>query len=66
MTCFRREMKHTTIGSTPVQHESNHRLNPLDSILRQCTEDDYVVVKLDIDTASIGLHLPDSCSRMPT
>lgn len=34
-----------------------HRLNPLDSILTKFNEDDFVVVKLDVDTSSIEVPL---------
>lgn len=37
--------------------EEEDRLNPLHSILKQFEEDDLIVVKLDIDTASIEVPL---------
>lgn len=36
-----------------VEKTEGHKLNPLHSILKTFDEDDFVVVKLDIDTASI-------------
>lgn len=43
--------------NTGVQSDKEGKLNPLHSILRKFTEDDFVVIKLDIDTASIELPL---------
>jgi len=40
-----------------VQSDPTGRLNPLHSILRKYNEDDFVVIKLDIDTANIELSL---------
>jgi len=40
-----------------VNHSSGHRLNPLHSILNHYNEDDFIVVKLDIDTSWIELPL---------
>ena len=40
-----------------VNHEPGHKLNPLHSILQKFNEDDFVVVKLDIDTPSVELPL---------
>eukprot|EP00536_Pseudo-nitzschia_multiseries_P015121 jgi/Psemu1/327791/estExt_fgenesh1_pg.C_8240002 len=40
-----------------VTSEEGHRLNPLHSILSQFNEDDFIVVKLDIDTSSIEYPL---------
>jgi hypothetical protein len=43
--------------NTGVGHEPEGKLNPLHSILRKFKEDDFVVIKLDIDTAKIELPL---------
>jgi hypothetical protein len=40
-----------------VNHEEGHKLNPLHSILSQFDEDDFIVVKLDIDAARVELPL---------
>jgi len=40
-----------------VNHEEGDKLNPLHSILSTFDEDDFIVVKLDIDTASIEVPL---------
>jgi hypothetical protein len=40
-----------------VSSEEGHKLNPLDSILRKFSEDDFIVVKLDIDTSSVEVPL---------
>jgi len=40
-----------------VNHTEGHRLNPLYSILSKFDEDDFVVVKLDIDTSFIEVPL---------
>eukprot|EP00536_Pseudo-nitzschia_multiseries_P017537 jgi/Psemu1/299496/fgenesh1_pm.1618_\ len=40
-----------------VSSEEGHRLNPLNSIISQFDEDDFIVVKLDIDTASVEYPL---------
>jgi len=40
-----------------VNHTVGHRLNPLHSILNHYNEDDFIVVKLDIDTSWIELPL---------
>ncbi len=37
--------------------EEGHKLNPLHSILKKFNEDDFVVVKLDIDTPAVELPL---------
>ena len=42
-----------------VSADRDNMLNPLDSILSQFTEDDLVVVKLDIDTPTIEIPLAD-------
>ena len=42
----------TGVDSTP-----GHNLNPLDSILRNYNKDDFVVIKVDIDTADIEVPL---------
>ena len=42
---------------TGVTHEEGHRLNPLHSILSAFDEDDFIVVKLDIDTSFIEVPL---------
>ncbi|KAL7527697.1 hypothetical protein ACHAXR_002083 [Thalassiosira sp. AJA248-18] len=43
--------------NTGVSHEKGHKMNPLKSILSQFVEDDFVVVKLDIDTSFIEVPL---------
>ena len=43
--------------NAPVSKGLEDNLNPLHSILRHYHEDDFVVVKLDIDTASLELPL---------
>lgn len=43
--------------NTGVESQKDGKLNPLHSILRNFKEDDFVVIKLDIDTASIELPL---------
>jgi len=40
-----------------VNHAEGHKLNPLHSILSTFDEDDFIVVKLDIDTAWIEVPL---------
>ena len=40
-----------------VSPEKGDKLNPLNSILKQFDEDDFIVLKLDIDEASIELQL---------
>jgi hypothetical protein len=40
-----------------VSHEEGHKLNPLESIVKQFKEDDLIVLKLDIDTGSIEVPL---------
>ena len=40
-----------------VSSEEGHKLNPLHSILKAYGEDDFIVVKLDIDTGSIEVPL---------
>ena len=40
-----------------VSHEEGSKMNPLRSILSSFDEDDFIVLKLDIDTASIELPL---------
>jgi len=40
-----------------ITHEEGHRLNPLHSILSKFTEEDFVVIKLDIDTSFIEVPL---------
>jgi len=40
-----------------VNHTEGHRLNPLHSILSKFDEDDFIVVKLDIDTSFIEIPL---------
>ena len=40
-----------------VTAEEGHKLNPLHSILKTFDEDDFIVVKLDIDTGSIEVPL---------
>mmetsp|Transcript_16627 Transcript_16627/g.20317 ORF Transcript_16627/g.20317 Transcript_16627/m.20317 type:complete len:442 (+) Transcript_16627:173-1498(+) len=40
-----------------VSSEIGHVLNPLDSILRQYNKDDFIIVKVDIDTADIEMPL---------
>lgn len=40
-----------------VSAEEGHKLNPLHSILKKFSEDDFVVVKLDIDTPAVELPL---------
>ena len=40
-----------------MTHEEGHKLNPLHSILSTFDEDDFIVVKLDIDTAWIEVPL---------
>eukprot|EP00553_Chaetoceros_curvisetus_P002520 CAMPEP_0204617688 /NCGR_PEP_ID=MMETSP0717-20131115/4597_1 /ASSEMBLY_ACC=CAM_ASM_000666 /TAXON_ID=230516 /ORGANISM="Chaetoceros curvisetus" /LENGTH=335 /DNA_ID=CAMNT_0051631287 /DNA_START=81 /DNA_END=1088 /DNA_ORIENTATION=+ len=40
-----------------VNSDENAKLNPLNSIVKQFTEDDLVIVKLDIDTSFIELPL---------
>ena len=37
--------------------EEGHKLNPLHSILKQLNEDDFVVLKLDIDTPNVEIPL---------
>lgn len=43
--------------NTGVSHVMGNKMNPLNSILQKFDEDDFIVVKLDIDTASIELPL---------
>lgn len=43
--------------NTGVTSEIGNKLNPWDSILRKFDEDDFVVIKLDIDTSSIEVPL---------
>jgi len=43
--------------NAPVSAAKGHKLNPLDSILRQFDKDDFIVVKIDIDTHVIELPL---------
>ena len=40
-----------------VSHEEGSKMNPLHSILSSFNEDDFIVMKLDIDTGSIELPL---------
>ena len=40
-----------------VNHTEGHRMNPLHSILSKFHEDDFIVVKLDIDTGWIEVPL---------
>jgi hypothetical protein len=40
-----------------VNHEEGHKLNPLHSILSRFDENDFIVVKLNIDTARVELPL---------
>ena len=40
-----------------ISAEKGHKLNPLYSILKQFEPDDFIVVKLDIDTAFIEMPL---------
>jgi hypothetical protein len=42
------------VGVNPTP---GHRFNPLSSILKKFTKDDFVVVKLDVDTASVEIPL---------
>lgn len=49
-----------------VDATEGHRLNPLHSILKQFNEDDFVVVKLDIDTPSIEHPLVYQLLNDPT
>lgn len=44
-----------TVLPPPVIHTSE--VNPLNYMLRQCTREDYVVFKLDIDTPMIEIPL---------
>jgi hypothetical protein len=46
-------------NNVAVNPEAGHKFNPLDSILRHFTEDDLIVVKLDVDTPSVELPLAD-------
>lgn len=43
--------------NTGVSHIRGHKMNPLHSILEKFSEDDFIVVKLDIDTSSIEVPL---------
>merc|ERR1712154_466927 len=43
--------------NTGVSAEKEGKLNPLHSILSQFDEDDLIVVKLDIDTASVEVPI---------
>ena len=43
----------TKLSHTGVNHAEEDKLNPLHSILKKFTEDDFIVVKLDIDTSFI-------------
>merc|ERR1719203_1663273 len=43
--------------NTGVNAEEGHKLNPLHSILKKFDEDDFIVLKLDIDTSSVELPL---------
>lgn len=43
--------------NTGVSNEPGSKMNPLNSILRHFDEDDFIVVKLDIDTPSIEVPL---------
>ena len=40
-----------------VSHEEGSKMNPLSSILSSFDEDDFIVIKLDIDTGSIEVPL---------
>lgn len=44
-------------SSKGVTAEEGSRLNPLHSILEQFNEDDFIIVKLDIDNSSIEMPL---------
>ena len=50
-------MLHYRSNTTGVNHTEGHRLNPLHSILSTFDEDDFIVIKLDIDTNFIELPL---------
>ena len=43
--------------STGVNHKEGNQLNPLNSILQKFKEDDFIVLKLDIDINTIELPL---------
>mmetsp|Transcript_16837 Transcript_16837/g.25284 ORF Transcript_16837/g.25284 Transcript_16837/m.25284 type:complete len:393 (-) Transcript_16837:355-1533(-) len=43
--------------NAPVSATKGHKLNPLDSILRQFDKDDFIVIKIDIDTHVIEVPL---------
>ncbi len=43
--------------NVPVNHEEGAKMNPLHSILQNFNEDDFIVVKLDIDTAEMEVPL---------
>ena len=40
-----------------MTQEEGHKLNPLHSIIKQLNEDDFVVLKLDIDTPNVEIPL---------
>ena len=40
-----------------MTQEEGHKLNPLHSIIKQLNEDDFVVLKLDIDTPDVEVPL---------
>lgn len=40
-----------------VSHEEGNKMNPLNSIVKNFDKDDLIVIKLDIDTASIEVPL---------
>ena len=40
-----------------VSQEEGHKLNPLHSIIKQLNEDDFIVLKIDIDTPAVEMPL---------
>ena len=48
---------HHTYNHTGVEAGKEDKMNPLHSILRKFKEDDFIIIKLDIDTPAIELPL---------
>jgi hypothetical protein len=43
--------------NVPVNQEEGAKMNPLHSILQHFNEDDFIVVKLDVDTSHVEVPL---------
>ena len=48
-----------------VKSDPSSKFNPLNSILRRMREDDFIVIKLDIDTAAVELPLTRQLLKEP-